>query len=167
MCKPRVCWSSGVVFTSPSLWSSASLDSSWCISSNPCEKNSKHRFSHLFSVGRINSDKQIGSLLHIILEQKFIWHVQKVYNVVCLLINSIGSKRFNLKAQSRHQTKWDCPEKQQQQSVFFYPTKLSRKISKKFMHTEDEKFQLQFKYELIRSYRIRTKNHTVHWLVHE
>ena len=50
----------------------ASLDSSWCISSNPCEKTSKHRFSHFFSVGCINSDKQICFLLHIILEQKFI-----------------------------------------------------------------------------------------------
>ena len=92
-----------------------------------------------------------------------------MYNVVCLLINSIGSKRFNLKAQSMHQTKWDriCPEKQQQKNVFFYPTKLSRKIPKKFMHTEDEKLQLQFKYELIRSYRIRIKNHTVHRFVQE
>ena len=44
----------------------------------------------------------------------------------------------------------------------FYPNKLSRKIKKKFMHTEDEKLQLQFKYELIRSYGIRIKNHTVH-----
>jgi hypothetical protein len=42
-------------------------------------------------------------------------HVQKVYNVVFLLINSIGSKRFNLKVQRMHKTKWDriCPEKQQ------------------------------------------------------
>ena len=30
------------------------------------------------------------------------------------------------------------------------------------MHTEDKKLQLQFKYELIQSYRIRTKNQTVH-----
>ena len=72
VCKPRVCRSSGVVFTSPSLWSSPSLDNSWCISSNPCEKTSKHRFSHFFSVGCINSDKQICFLLHIIREQKFI-----------------------------------------------------------------------------------------------
>ena len=70
MCKLRVCWSSGVVFTSPSLWSSPSLDSSWCISSNPCEKTSKRRFSHFFSVGCISSDKQIDFLLHIILEQR-------------------------------------------------------------------------------------------------
>ena len=48
-------------------------------------------------------------------------------------------------------------KKQQQQNVFFYPTKLCRKIPKKFMHTEDEMLQLQFKYELIRSYRIRIK----------
>ena len=53
-------------------------------------------------------------------------------------------------------------KKQQKQNVFFYPTKLSRKIPNKFMHTEDEKSQLQFKYELIQSYRIRIKNHTVH-----
>ena len=39
------------MFTSPSLWFSPSLDNSWCISSNPCEKTSKHNFSHLFSVG--------------------------------------------------------------------------------------------------------------------
>ena len=31
--------------------SSPSLDSSWCISSNPCEKTSKHRFSHFFFYG--------------------------------------------------------------------------------------------------------------------
>ena len=31
-------------------------------------------------------------------------NVQKVYNVVCLLINSIGSKRFNLKVQNKHKT---------------------------------------------------------------
>ena len=68
-----------------------------------------------------------------------------------------------------HQTKWDiiCPEKQQQQNVFFYPTKLSRKVQKKFMHTEDEKLQLQFKYELIRSYIIEMKNQTVHRFVLE
>ena len=90
-----------------------------------------------FSVGCISSDKQIGFLLHIILEQKIHMNVQKVYNVVCLLINSIGSKRFNLKAQSMHQTKWDriCPEKQQQQNVFFYPTELSKNITKKFTHS--------------------------------
>ena len=68
-----------------------------------------------------------------------------------------------------NQTKWDriCPEKQQQQNVFFHPTKLSRKIPKKYMHTEDEKLQLKFKYELSRSYRIRIKNHTVHRFVQE
>ena len=49
----------------------------------------------------------------------------------------------------------------------FYPTKLCRKIPKQFMHTEDEKLKLQFKYELIRSYIIRTKNHTVHRFVQE
>ena len=51
-------------------------------------------------------------------------NVHKVYNVVFLLINSIGSKRFKLKVQKMHQTKWDriCPEKQQQQNAFFYPT---------------------------------------------
>ena len=38
------------MFTSPSLWFSPSLDNSWCISSNPCEKTSKHCFSHFFSV---------------------------------------------------------------------------------------------------------------------
>lgn len=52
-----------------------------------------------------------------------------------------------------HKTKWDriCPERQQQQNAFFYPTNLCRKLPKKIMHTEDEKLQLQFKYELIRS----------------
>ena len=42
---------SGGMFTSPSLWFSPSLDNSWCISSNSCEKTSKHSFSHFFSVG--------------------------------------------------------------------------------------------------------------------
>ena len=41
----------GMFSTSPSLWFSPSLDNSWCISSNPCEKTSKHNFSHFFSVG--------------------------------------------------------------------------------------------------------------------
>ena len=41
----------GMFSTSPSLWFSPSLDNSWCISSNPCEKTSKHCFSHIFSVG--------------------------------------------------------------------------------------------------------------------
>ena len=96
-------------------------------------------------------------------------NVQKVYNVVCLLINSFESKIFKIEVQNMHKTKWDriCPEKQQQQNVFFYPTKLSLKIPEKLMHIEDEKLQLQFKYELIRSYRIRIKNHTVHRLVQE
>ena len=49
----------------------------------------------------------------------------------------------------------------------FLPYQLCRKISKKFIHTEDENLQLQFKYELIQSYRIRTKNHTVHRFVQE
>jgi hypothetical protein len=31
-------------------------------------------------------------------------NVQRVYNVVCLLINSIESKRFKQKAQRMHQT---------------------------------------------------------------
>jgi hypothetical protein len=41
-------------------------------------------------------------------------HIQKVYNVVFLLINSTGSKRFNLKVPRMHKIKWDriCPEKQ-------------------------------------------------------
>ena len=51
VCKPRVCWSSGVVFTSQCLGYSPSMDSSWCISSNPCGKTSKHCFSHFYSVG--------------------------------------------------------------------------------------------------------------------
>ena len=63
---------SGDVSTSPSLWFSPYLDNSWCISSNPCEKTSKRRFSHYFSMGCISSDKQIGFLLHIILGQKCI-----------------------------------------------------------------------------------------------
>ena len=96
-------------------------------------------------------------------------NIQKVYNVVCLLIISIELKRFKIKVQNMHKTKWDriCPEKQQQENVFFYPNKLCRKIAQKFMHTEDEKFQLQLKYELIRSYIIRIKNHTVHRFVQE
>ena len=69
-------------------------------------------------------------------------NVQKLYYVVCLLINLFEAKRF--KIQNMHKTKWDriCPEKQQQQNVFFYPTKLSRKIPKKFINIEDEKLQL-------------------------
>ena len=39
--------------------------------------------------------------------------------------------------------------------------------SEKFMHVENEKLLLQFKYELIRSYIIRIKNHTVHRFVQE
>ena len=68
-----------------------------------------------------------------------------------------------------HQTKWDriCPEKQQQQNVFFYPIELCQKIPKNFMHTEDEKLFLQFKYQIIRSYEIGIKNQTVHRLVLE
>ena len=78
-------------------------------------------------------------------------------------------KKIQVKVQSMHQTKWDriCPEKQQQQNVFFYPTELCLKIPKKFMYTEDEMLQLQFKYDLIRSYRIRVTNHTVHRFVLE
>ena len=38
---------------------------------------------------------------------------------------------------------------------------------KKFRHTEDENFQLQLKSEIIQSYRIITKNQTVHRLVLE
>ena len=68
-----------------------------------------------------------------------------------------------------HQTKYDriSPEKQQQKNVFFYPNKLCRKFSQKFMHTEDEKLQLQFKFEINRSYWIGIKNHTVHRFVQE
>lgn len=92
--------------------------------------------------------------------------VQKVYNVVCLLINSIGSQRFNLKVQNMHKTIWDiiCPEKQQQQNIFFCPTYTCRKILKTIKHTEDEKLQLQLKFQLIRSYKIKIKNQTVHRL---
>ena len=88
---------------------------------------------------------------------------------ICLLINSIGSKRFKLKAQSMHQTQWDkiCPEKQQQQNVFFYPTLVRQKILKTFTYTEDEKLQLQFKFLLIRSYTIKIKNQTVNIFVLE
>ena len=96
-------------------------------------------------------------------------NVQKVYNVVCLLINSFKSKRFNSKVQTMHKTIWDrmCPEKQQQQNVFFYPTELCRKIPKIFMHTEDEKLQLQLNSQVIRIYIIKMKNHTVDRLVQE
>ena len=47
---------------------------------------------------------------------------QKVYNLVYLIINSIGSRIFKLKVQIMHQTKWDriYPEKQKQQNAFFY-----------------------------------------------
>ena len=44
----------------------------------------------------------------------------------------------------------------------FLPYQTFSKNSEKFVNTEDEKLQLQFKYELIRIYRIRIKNHTVH-----
>ena len=44
----------------------------------------------------------------------------------------------------------------------FLPYQTLSKSPKQFLPTEDEKLQLQFKYELIRSYRIRIKNHTVH-----
>ena len=39
-----------------------------------------------------------------------------------------------------------------------------KKNLKKIRHTEDEKFQLQLESQLIRSYRIRMKNQTVHRL---
>ena len=57
-------------------------------------------------------------------------NVQRVYNVVCLLINSIGSKRFNSKVQTMHKTIWDriCPKKQQQQNVFSVLLKLVEKF---------------------------------------
>ena len=68
-------------------------------------------------------------------------NVQKVYNVVCLLINSIVSKIFKLKVQRMHQTKWDriCSEKQQPKKRIFLPylnmSKKSEKISKhRFSH---------------------------------
>ena len=78
-------------------------------------------------------------------------------------------KKIQLKSSKHASNKMgqNLSRKQQQQNVFFYPNKLSRTIPKKFMHTEDEKLQLQFKYELIRSYRIRIKNHTVHRFVQE
>ena len=47
----------------------------------------------------------------------------------------------------------------------FLPYLALSENSEKFMHTEDDKLQLQFKYEIIRSYRIRIKNHTVHKFV--
>ncbi len=50
---------------------------------------------------------------------------------------------------------------------FFYPTYICPKITKKFTHREDEKFQLLFQFQLIRSYRIGIKNHTVHRFVLE
>ena len=92
-------------------------------------------------------------------------NVQRVYSVVFLLINSIGSKRFNSKVQTMHKTIWDkiCPEKQQQ-NVFLCPSYTCLKIMKTFRRTEDEKFQLQLKSQLIRSYIIKTKNQTVHRL---
>ena len=49
----------------------------------------------------------------------------------------------------------------------FLPYQKNSKISEKFMHTEDENLQLKLKYELIRSYRIRIKNHIVHRFVQE
>ena len=78
-------------------------------------------------------------------------------------------KKIHVKSSKHASNKMgqNLSKKQQQQNVFFYPTKLSRKIPKTFMHTEDEKLPLQFKYELIQSYRIRTKNHTVHRFVQE
>ena len=54
--------------------------------------------------------------------------------------------------------------KQQQKNVFFCPTENRLKIIKKFSHTEDEKLQLQLKYQIIRRYRIKIKNQTVHRL---
>ena len=65
-----------------------------------------------------------------------------------------------------HKTIWDriCPEKQQQQNVFLCPTKPRRKILEKFMRTEDENLQIQLESQLIRCYRITTKNQTVHKL---
>ena len=64
-----------------------------------------------FLWGDNSSDRQMNCLLHKILKKNHI-NVQKVYNVVFLIINSIGSKRFKLKVQRMHQTKWDriCPE---------------------------------------------------------
>ena len=49
----------------------------------------------------------------------------------------------------------------------FLPYLNISKILKKFMLTEDEKLQLQFQYQLIRSYIIGIKNHTVHRFVLE
>ena len=65
-----------------------------------------------------------------------------------------------------YQIKWDriCPEKQQQKNAFFYHTYICRKNMKTFKLTEDEKLQLQLKYQIIRSYKIRMKNQTVYRL---
>ena len=49
--------------------------------------------------------------------------------------------------------------------IFLPYLNMSKKSEKKFMLIEDEKLQLQFKYQLIRSYRIGMKNHTVHRFV--
>ena len=62
----------GMFSTSTSLWFSPSMYNSWRISSNPCEKTSKHCFYHFFLWGDISRDKQIGFLLHIIHGPKYI-----------------------------------------------------------------------------------------------
>ena len=68
-----------------------------------------------------------------------------------------------------HQTILDriCPENWQQRNIFFYLTYTCLKILKKLWHTEDEKLQLQYKYQLIQSYKITIKNQTVHRAVLE
>ena len=97
MCKPRVCWSSRVVFTSPILWFSPSLDSSWCISSNPCEKfqNIVSPISLLW--GDISSDRQTNCLLHTILKQKFIWVSRKFIMLYAYLQTQLDQKDSNYK----------------------------------------------------------------------
>ena len=49
----------------------------------------------------------------------------------------------------------------------FVPYLICLKNLKKFTLTEDEKLQLQFKFQLIQSFRIEMKNHTVHRFVLE
>ena len=48
--------------------------------------------------------------------------------------------------------------------IFLSYLNSSKNSEKKFRHTEDEKLQLQLKSQLIRSYRIKMKNQTVHRL---
>ena len=61
----------------------------------------------------------------------------------------------------------DLPRKTVTAKHIFLPYLNMSKNLKTFMLTEDENLQLHFNYQLIQSYRIGMKNHTVHRFVLE